>query len=157
MKTKLLVLPLILILFVFTSNLTAQDMKFYKEKWEQIDSLDKKGLPKSALEVVEDIYDRAKSEKNSEQVLKSFIFMILAAVLSIAVTPASWAETGSDGESGIVDELMLSRLEAGPPHTEVRGPALFNASRLNESFSRSSQPYIGKEESGRWSFRRYLR
>jgi len=67
------------------------------------------------------------------------------------------AGTGSDGESVIVEELMLSRFEAGPPHAEVRGPALFNTSRLNESFSRSSEPYIGKEESGRWSFRRYLR
>jgi riboflavin biosynthesis pyrimidine reductase len=65
--------------------------------------------------------------------------------------------TGSNGDSGIVDELMLSQFEAGTPHAEVRGPALFNTNRLNESFSRSSQPYIGKEESGRWSFRRYLR
>ncbi|MCD4793469.1 MAG: hypothetical protein K8R54_09570 [Bacteroidales bacterium] len=76
MKTKLLVLPLILILLTFTTNLTAQNMKFYKEKWEQIDSLDKKGLPKSALEVVDKIYKHAKSEKNSEQVLKSFIYIL---------------------------------------------------------------------------------
>ena len=49
-------------------------MKFYKQKWEKIDSLDKKGLPKSALKVVDEIYTKAKKENKSEQVIKSFIY-----------------------------------------------------------------------------------
>ncbi len=51
-------------------------MKFYQSKWTEVDSLEKKGLPKSALEVVNEILAKAKSDKNSEQVIKSFIFRL---------------------------------------------------------------------------------
>ncbi|RLD77768.1 MAG: hypothetical protein DRJ07_14205, partial [Bacteroidetes bacterium] len=51
-------------------------MKFYENKWEKIDSLEQKGLPKSALEVVNEILVQAKTDKNSEQVIKSFIFRL---------------------------------------------------------------------------------
>lgn len=74
MKTKLFILPLIL--FLFTANLNAQNMKYYKKKWAEIDSLEQKGLPKSALEVVNEIYVHAKKRGNSEQVLKSFIHIL---------------------------------------------------------------------------------
>ena len=57
----------------------------------------------------------------------------------------------------VVDELMLSRYEAGPPPDVVRGPTLFAASRLERLFSRSSTPHTGDEESGTWTFRRFVR
>lgn len=57
----------------------------------------------------------------------------------------------------LVDELMLSRFEAGTPPDTVRGPALFEASRLEALFSRSSPPYAGSEESGTWIFQRFVR
>ena len=49
-------------------------MTFYKSQWQKIDSLEKKGLPKSALKVVDEIYTKAKKDNNSEQVIKSFIY-----------------------------------------------------------------------------------
>ncbi len=76
MKTKLIAFSASLLLLVFVTNLKAQNMKFYEEKWEEIDSLEKKGLPKSALEIVYKIYDKAKGDKNSEQIIKSFIFRL---------------------------------------------------------------------------------
>ncbi len=74
MKTLIKVLSAFLFMFVLMTNLNAQNMKFYKQKWEEIDSLEDKGLPKSALKVVDEIYAKAKKNKNSEQVLKSFIY-----------------------------------------------------------------------------------
>ncbi|MCF6366803.1 MAG: MG2 domain-containing protein [Bacteroidales bacterium] len=74
MKTILKLLSAFIFLFALTSNLNAQNMRYYEQKWDKIDSLDKKGLPKSALKVINEIYTKAKKEKNSEQVLKSFIY-----------------------------------------------------------------------------------
>ena len=51
-------------------------MKFYSEKWAKIDSLEQEALPKSALKVVNEIMLRAKKDKNSEQVIKSFVFRL---------------------------------------------------------------------------------
>jgi uncharacterized protein YfaS (alpha-2-macroglobulin family) len=76
MKTKLSVWIAVLFLFAFSNALTAQNMKYYQKKWSTIDSLDGKGLPKSALEIAVEINDKAKLEKNSEQVLKSFIYIL---------------------------------------------------------------------------------
>ncbi len=74
MKTKIIFLISFLIFTVFTIKLKAQKMTFYQTKWQKIDSLEKKGLPKSALKVVEEIYTKAKTENNSQQVIKSFIY-----------------------------------------------------------------------------------
>lgn len=76
MKSKLLSLTVILLFVTLVTNLNAQNMEFYNSKWKEIDSLEQKGLPKSALEIVNQILDRAKSEKNSQQVIKSFIFRL---------------------------------------------------------------------------------
>jgi hypothetical protein len=53
-------------------NLTVGDN--YKLEWNKIDSLDKKGLPKSALKLVNKIYADAKKNNNSNQIIKSFIY-----------------------------------------------------------------------------------
>jgi uncharacterized protein YfaS (alpha-2-macroglobulin family) len=61
---------------LFSTKLKAQNMKFYDQKWQQVDSFDSKGLPKSALEVTDKIFEQAKKDKNSEQVIKSFIYKL---------------------------------------------------------------------------------
>ncbi|MEN8123138.1 MAG: hypothetical protein ABFS35_22560, partial [Bacteroidota bacterium] len=76
MKTKLIPLFLTALLLIIFNNLNAQNMKFYKEKWQKIDSLEQKGLPKSALEVVNEILVQAKKDEISEQVIKSFIYRL---------------------------------------------------------------------------------
>ncbi len=58
------------------SQLKAQNMKFYEKKWKQVDSFENKGLPKSALEITDKIFEQAKKDKNSEQVIKSFIYVL---------------------------------------------------------------------------------
>ncbi|MGZ4047822.1 MAG: alpha-2-macroglobulin family protein, partial [Bacteroidia bacterium] len=45
----------------------------YEKEWKKVDSLERKGLNKSALDVVNGIYDRAKSENNPSQFVKAII------------------------------------------------------------------------------------
>src|SRR5687768_1077769 len=45
----------------------------YGKQWQKIDSLENKGLPKSALEIVNKIYAQAKAEKNAAQFIKAII------------------------------------------------------------------------------------
>jgi len=54
------------------NNMNDQNETFEKE-WKEIDQLKRKGLPKSALELVNIIYDKAKAAKNEPQQLKAFI------------------------------------------------------------------------------------
>ncbi len=46
----------------------------YKKEWKTVDSLDRLGLPKSALEVVEKIYKLAKADKNNDQIIKAIMY-----------------------------------------------------------------------------------
>ena len=48
----------------------------YTKEWKKVDSLEKKGLPKSALEIVEQIYSKAKKDDNQPQVIKALVFRI---------------------------------------------------------------------------------
>src|ERR1035437_6537791 len=45
----------------------------YVNEWKKVDSLTAKGLNKSALDVVNGIYDKAKSENNAPQFVKAII------------------------------------------------------------------------------------
>lgn len=57
-------------------TLLSPDGKNYPELWAKVDSLDKKGLPKSALEEVKKIYALAQTDKNGPQIIKSMIFLM---------------------------------------------------------------------------------
>lgn len=46
----------------------------YETEWKIIDSLERQGLPKSALEKVEALYQRAKSEDNTPQLVKTILY-----------------------------------------------------------------------------------
>ncbi len=46
----------------------------YVADWKKVDSLSNKGLPKSALKIVNAIYIDAKNKNNSNQIIKSFIY-----------------------------------------------------------------------------------
>ena len=65
---------------VFTLLLTivtgAQSNKFdsFKKEWTEVEQFEVKGLPKSALEVVEKIYKNAKKKKNHPQIVKSLLY-----------------------------------------------------------------------------------
>lgn len=48
----------------------------YETEWKKVDSLARKGLSKSALELVDKIYEKALKEKNSAQAVKALIHQI---------------------------------------------------------------------------------
>ena len=50
--------------------------KEYEKEWATVDSLEKKGLPQSALKIVEDIYARAQKEENATQIAKALIHQV---------------------------------------------------------------------------------
>ena len=87
MKKKIGFLGLALVLFTvlaFGFNSVLPDNKpiklnkgdNYKSAWQKVDSLENKGLPKSALEIVEKIYTDAKKDDNYNQIIKSFIYKL---------------------------------------------------------------------------------
>jgi uncharacterized protein YfaS (alpha-2-macroglobulin family) len=52
--------------YTFTGN--------YNDSWDEVDSLEREGLYKSALDVVNSIFEQAQTDKNAPQVVKSVIF-----------------------------------------------------------------------------------
>jgi len=50
------------------------DNEDYETAWKKVDSLEQKGLPKSALEHTEAIYAKAKKENNAPQTVKAIIY-----------------------------------------------------------------------------------
>ena len=48
----------------------------YKSAWHKVDSLESKGLTRSALEVVEEIYHAAKRDGNQPQFIKSIFYKL---------------------------------------------------------------------------------
>jgi hypothetical protein len=90
-KKVLLVLTSVIVLFsiiyagvvVNKPNMKPEDKplhfnssKDFKKEWASVDSLDDKGLPKSALELVDKIYKKAFAENNAEQVIKARIYQL---------------------------------------------------------------------------------
>ena len=86
MKAKPFILGLILLLgysalyaFDRVPQRTASPVKQsanYNDQWKKVDSLSDLGLPKSALVIVEKIYDQAKKEKDDPQYIKAVIYKL---------------------------------------------------------------------------------
>ncbi|MEN0006940.1 MAG: hypothetical protein AAF798_22500, partial [Bacteroidota bacterium] len=75
---SLLVLLAALVLMAFQTPTTDRNMSFsdnYEERWKQIDSLEQKGLPQSALKEVEALYEQANNEDNQPQRIKALIYI----------------------------------------------------------------------------------
>lgn len=75
MKLRTMALVLISTLFIAGTGF-AQNKKQNENDWKKIDSLINKGLTKSALEIVENIYAKAKKEVNTGQFVKAVIYRI---------------------------------------------------------------------------------
>ncbi|MEM6516620.1 MAG: hypothetical protein AAF688_10595 [Bacteroidota bacterium] len=65
---------LIITVFVSWTQIAASQKANFKELWGQVKRFENDGLPKSALEVVEQIAAKATSEKNSPEYIKSLLF-----------------------------------------------------------------------------------
>ena len=62
----------ILLIILFSSTINSQNN--FKDLWFKVEQFEVDGLPKSALEIVEDIYTKADVEKNSSQLIKSLFY-----------------------------------------------------------------------------------
>lgn len=77
MKNQLLV-----ILFVFFTQVNFAQIKpptmphNYEQTWKEVSDFESKGLPESALNAVNAIYDQAKKEKNAPQLVKAVIYQL---------------------------------------------------------------------------------
>jgi len=69
-------LIIVIIITIISSFQGKNDNINYDDQWEKIESFTKKGQPKSALTIVDEIYKSAKSDNNSPQVIKSLIYRI---------------------------------------------------------------------------------
>ncbi|MFD2565013.1 alpha-2-macroglobulin family protein [Aquimarina rubra] len=68
---------IILVFILFITNLhymAAQDNLNYQDDWKKVEDFDQQGLPKSALEIVETIYNKAKKSNNINQITKTLIY-----------------------------------------------------------------------------------
>lgn len=62
-------------LIVF-SSFQMDDKTDFKEKWKIVNEYESKGLPKSALEIVNEIYQLAQNEENNAQIIKAVIYKL---------------------------------------------------------------------------------
>lgn len=80
MQLKFLLLSAIFFTIIFFgcfSMLQAQKTKSdYDAQWKKVESFQKKGLTKSALQEVENIYNNAKRSNNNAQIIKALLFKI---------------------------------------------------------------------------------
>ncbi|MDY7394461.1 carboxypeptidase-like regulatory domain-containing protein [Aureibaculum sp. 2210JD6-5] len=71
MKKSITILTMIIL---FSTTLKAQTPDNYSEDWYKVESFEIEGLPKSALEIVEKIYQKAKKDKNNPQLIKTLLY-----------------------------------------------------------------------------------
>ncbi|MEE9408773.1 MAG: MG2 domain-containing protein [Polaribacter sp.] len=62
----------LIMIFLFSSLINAQ--KNYENLWLQVEKFEVDNLPKSALKVVEEVYEKAEKETNSPQIIKSLFY-----------------------------------------------------------------------------------
>ncbi len=62
----------ILLMILFSTLLNAQEN--YKDLWDKVQKFEVDNLPKSALKVVNTIYDKAEKSNNSPQIIKSLLY-----------------------------------------------------------------------------------
>ncbi|MDJ1471666.1 alpha-2-macroglobulin family protein [Xanthocytophaga flava] len=66
-------IPALFTFFAYAQNKTSMPNYDYSGAWKQVQQFEDKGLPESALKVVNEIYQKAKTEKNSAQLVKAVI------------------------------------------------------------------------------------
>lgn len=71
----------IAVIFFFFFSITypqtnRQSVKFYENLWAKVDSLERSGLTRSALEIVEKIYNASKKNNVHQQFIKSVLFKL---------------------------------------------------------------------------------
>ena len=63
-----------LFMILFFANFAQAQSNHYEKLWKQVEKLESEGLPKSALDVVEQISKRSIADKNTSQHVKSLLY-----------------------------------------------------------------------------------
>ena len=61
-------------MIICVANFSSAQTPTYKQLWEKVSSQDTKGLPKSALEIVTQISQKAEKENNAPQQIKVLLY-----------------------------------------------------------------------------------
>ncbi len=73
---KFTTIILALVVLVITGFKVLPDENDYNSQWQKVEEMAKKGQPRSAIKVIDDIYSSAKAEKNTPQIIKALIYKI---------------------------------------------------------------------------------
>lgn len=76
MKKSAKILLSLFVIFLISGVFINSKVEDYDKSWVKIEKYVEEGLPKSALKIVDEIYQTAKSEGNSPQIIKSLIYRI---------------------------------------------------------------------------------
>ncbi|NNC51328.1 MAG: alpha-2-macroglobulin [Flaviramulus sp.] len=63
-----------ILLVLLFANFTDAQINNYENLWDKVEQLERKGLPKSALKIVEDISNKASKNNNKVQLIKTMFF-----------------------------------------------------------------------------------
>jgi hypothetical protein len=80
----------------------------YESDWKRVSSYEKQGLPKSALKIIEEIYDKAKKENNTPQFIKATIYKIKLK-----------SEFGEDFMESAISDIKTEIKESGTPEKQI--------------------------------------
>ncbi|MBI9038851.1 MAG: hypothetical protein JEY97_12010 [Bacteroidales bacterium] len=80
----------------------------YDKYWLDVEALMKNGLPKSALKIVEEIYQYAKSESNTPQIIKSILYKFRLK-----------SEYEEDFQIKVIEELKYQIENSGEPEKQI--------------------------------------
>ena len=114
MKTKSIWLIALLSLCMASMNLNAQT---YDKLWKEVEKAQQSSLPKTAIKHLDDIYRKAKKEKNSPQMLKAYT---ARSTYQQSITPDSfytdlkgleqWAQTTPNHADCAVLHTLIARI-----------------------------------------------
>ncbi len=65
-----------LLVLIFAISCTTMGQKSYEKEWKEVESFSRKGLPQSALKIVDSIYLDARTDNNAPQFLKAALYQI---------------------------------------------------------------------------------
>lgn len=161
MRTRLLSL----LVFVIIGALIPLQAQTFDKLWNDVKSMEDKGLPQSAIKTVNQIFDKALKEKNSPQMLKAYL---TRANLQDAITPDSfvinlegirqWEATATAPVDKAILNTLLAKAYANYMYFVMRGsrqnqPALVGEIPANMS-EWTSNIFIKKIfEHLRWSLK----
>ncbi len=165
MKTRLIFFIGAFILIVVVSSFTlfstscisansmdpSPEYKTYEQDWKKVDSLQNKGLPKSALEVVESIYNKAKKENNHPQFIKATLYKLkLKSDFEEDFMESTISDISTEIEkSGFPDKQILHSIEAELYWRYYQANRYKLLDRTTDCKCRSERyPHLGYENAG---------